>query len=555
MKTVLKIVVKAAFPKLRPALLCLAALVFSVSDSHGATRRREEQKAQEELDKARQELLLYQKQLEDVRVKRWQDKRNAVAAQEAFSDAWNEIKSDIDRLGQMKDQKEETLLRLQNQESEKRREVEEQENRLKQFGLQVRDKLAELGSEWEKGFPYRFSEKISRLSVAKKVLEKEDPAGAPALDRLLSLSYEDFLDGETRGITRDKLAVKGVAAAAAASRSDDASKAPLDMAAQARIAAGYTIRLGQAYQAFVSTESGDVAILGKTGRLDGKTWEWIEDLPEDVRASLRQAVMALASGMGDSAAAGDRMALLPMDVLLTKATGEGFTTKARGTFWKSVQKEFDGGGWVMFPILALALAGLIIVLYKVSVFLRRDQSSQRLAAKVQALVEAGRVEDAIKLCKANPGSVGRVMLAILENADGTREDAESRAHEVMLHEAPALEKLITTMNILAAASPLVGLLGTVTGMVRLFRRHLGSPDRHQVGPGRRHSHAHRLQPVGSLGHAHHRQHGEVLRPFGEYAFPRRKARAGEERANKDRARECLSPSWKAWSRPVGSSSR
>ena len=38
----------------------------------------------------------------------------------------------------------------------------------------------------------------------------------------------------------------------------------------------------------------------------------------------------------------------------------------------------------------------------------------------------------------------------------------------MLHESPALEKRITTMNILAAASPLVGLLGTVTGMVRLF---------------------------------------------------------------------------------------
>jgi biopolymer transport protein ExbB len=38
----------------------------------------------------------------------------------------------------------------------------------------------------------------------------------------------------------------------------------------------------------------------------------------------------------------------------------------------------------------------------------------------------------------------------------------------MLHESPALERRVTTMNILAAASPLVGLLGTVTGMVRLF---------------------------------------------------------------------------------------
>lgn len=458
---------KSNNPMIRHCIAFAAALAFLFQDGSGAPRRREEQKIQEDLDKARQDLVLYQKQLEDVRVKRWQDKRNAVAAQEAFSDAWNEIKADIDRLGQMKDQKEETLLRLQNQESEKRREVEEQQNRLKQFGLQVRDKLNELGSEWEHGFPYRSTEKISALSIAKKRIEKEDPAGSPALDRLYGLAFGDFQDGESRSITRDKLAVKGVAAAAAAigmNSGDDAAKAPLDMASQAKIAAGYTLRLGQAYQAFVSTESGDVAILGKTGRLDGKTWEWIEDVPDNVRANLRKAVMDLASGPES----GDAMALLPMDVLLTKATGEGFTTKAKGTFMKSLEKEFEGGGWVMFPILALALAGILIVIYKVIVFLRRDQSAQRLSAKVQSLAAMGRIDEAIKLCKRKRGSVGRTLLAVLENARGGREDAESRAHEVMLHEAPALEKLITTMNILAAASPLVGLLGTVTGMVNLF---------------------------------------------------------------------------------------
>ncbi len=439
-----------------------ASALFAASLAHADTRRRQDQKAQEELDQARQELQIYQKQLEEVRVKRWQDKRNSVAAQEAFSDAWNEIKADIDRLGQMKDQKEETLLRLQNQESEKRQAVEEQDARLKQFGLQVRDKLGELGAEWEHGFPYRSVEKLGGLSVAKRALEKEDPAGSAAVERLYSLAYQDFLDGETRGITREKLAVKGVAAAAsAAPGSEDANKAPLDMASQARIAAGYTLRLGQAYEAFVSTESGDVAILGKTGRLDGKSWDWIEDIPDEVRVSLRKAVTDLASGKS-------AMVLLPVDVLLTKATGEGFTTKAHGTFWKTIQHEFDGGGWVMWPILSLATAGLLIVLYKVTVFIRRDQASRKLAGRVQALAAAGRTGEAMELCRKHPGSVGRVLLAILEKAGDSREDAESLAHEVMLHESPTLEKYITTMNILAAASPLVGLLGTVTGMVRLF---------------------------------------------------------------------------------------
>ncbi len=442
-------------------LACTWVALFP-NPTEGASRRREEQKVQEDLDKARQEVQLYQRQLEDVRVKRWQDKRNAVAAQEAFSDAWNEIKADIDRLGQMKDQKEETLLRLQNQESEKRREVEEQQNRLKQFGLQVRDKLGDLGKEWENGFPYRSVEKLGALSNAKKSLEKEDASSSAALDRLFTLAYGDFVDGESKSIAREKLAVKGIAAAKA---SQEKNGAPLDMASQAKLAAGYVVRMGQAYQAFVSTESEDVAILGKTGRLDGQAWEWIEDLPDNVRKDLRTAVLGLASSQDLQL---DSMVMLPMDVLLTKATGEGFTTKARGTFLKTIEHEFDGGGWVMFPIMALMLSGLIIIIEKVFVFIRKDQAAEKLSAKVQAYAAANRIPEAIVLCKKSPGSVGRVLLSILERSEGSREDAESKAHEVMLHESPALEKRITTMNILAAASPLVGLLGTVTGMVRLF---------------------------------------------------------------------------------------
>lgn len=447
-------------------VIFIAFSFLIVMPAEGASRRREDQKVVEDLDKVHQELLLYQNQLEDIRIKRWQDKRNAVAAQEAFSDAWNEVKADIDRLGQAKDQKEETLLRLLNQESEKQHEVDEQEARLKQFGLQVRDKLNELGLEWERGFPYRSMEKTGALSEAKKALEKEDAAGSAALDRLFTLSYGDFLDGESRSITRDKLAVKGVAAAMAKASTKDGAKVtstgPLDMAAQAKIVAGYFVRLGQAYETFVSTEGEDVAILGKTGRLDGQAWDWIEDVPDQVRKELRSSVMALVSEQGPELVA------LPMDVLLTKATGEGFTTKAKGTFWKTMEHEFDGGGWVMWPIMLLAGSGILIILEKIFVFMRRDQDAQKLADRVLLLTQNGKRNEAILLCKKQKGSVSRVLLAILEHADGPREEAESKAFEVMLHESPSLEKRITTMNILAAASPLVGLLGTVTGMVRLF---------------------------------------------------------------------------------------
>lgn len=434
------------------------ALLLCPATVQADTKRREEQKLEDELNKSRQELAQYQRQLEDLRVKRWQDKRNAVAAQEAFSNTWNDLKADIDRLAQMRNQKQEMVLRLQSQESEKQAFIDEQENRLKQFGLQTRDKLGELEKEWELGFPYNSMERMGEAGAFKKWMEKGDAASPPALERLFALAHKDFVAGETREIVRDKLAVRGLASAQAS----PGAAARLDPKTQARLVAGYRIRIGQVYQAFVSTESEDVAVLGKTGRLDAKAWEWIEELPPDVRDQIRTAVRKLAAGDSSS------MALLPMDVLLTKATGEGFTTKAQNTWWKSFMAQVEAGGWVMYPIFALGFVGLLIILEKVVVFLRRDQNAVRLSGRVQRLVEEGRIEEARALCRGQKGSVSKVLLAILEHADDSREEAESAAHEVLLHESPALEKRVSTMNILAAAAPLVGLLGTVTGMVRLF---------------------------------------------------------------------------------------
>lgn len=473
-----------------PHLFLILSILCSlfINNTSAASRRRDDQKVQEELDKAKQEVQLYQNQLEEVRVKRWQDKRNSVAAQEAFNDAWNEVKTEIDRLGQIKDQKEESLLRLQNQETQKAKEVEEQVSRLKQFGLQVRDKLNELGKEWGNGFPYRAVEKLSALSTVKKEFEKSDPASYSGLNQLFTLAYGDFVDGETRSIAREKLALKGVAAMDKTA-AQKISPSAIALGSQAKIAAGYIVRLGQAYQAFVSTEGEDVAILGKTGRLDGQAWEWIEEIPEMTRKNLHSSVLEIVQSQDKPLKANESNAsnasnlttgntqvtdisknfsLVPMDVLLTKATGEGFTTKTHNTLRKTIEHEFDGGGWVMWPIMGLMLAGILIVIERIIVFMRKDQNALKLSKKVQAFVSADQIPQAIQYCKKHPGAVSRVLLGILERSNGSREDAESKAHEIMLHESPSLEKRITTMNILAAASPLVGLLGTVTGMVRLF---------------------------------------------------------------------------------------
>jgi len=75
----------------------------------------------------------------------------------------------------------------------------------------------------------------------------------------------------------------------------------------------------------------------------------------------------------------------------------------------------------------------------------------------------------ISLCEQEGEKpVPRVLLAGVKNRDMGREELENVLQEAILNEIPNLERFLSTLGMLAAISPLLGLLGTVTGMINTF---------------------------------------------------------------------------------------
>ena len=120
----------------------LIAGLFSLGYTD-SIRRRQELAAAEEVRKLEQQLIFQQQELEKIKVSRWQDKRNAIARKEAFSESWEDIRREMDQLIQRKNQKESMLMRLDNQIAQQENDLKTLENRLKDFGIQLSEKSEE----------------------------------------------------------------------------------------------------------------------------------------------------------------------------------------------------------------------------------------------------------------------------------------------------------------------------------------------------------------------------------------------------------------------------
>jgi len=135
---------------------------------------------------------------------------------------------------------------------------------------------------------------------------------------------------------------------------------------------------------------------------------------------------------------------------------------------KTILSVINSGGTIAWIIVGLGvLAGLLIVLR--IIFLRNASASTGKVDKaVGALVAQGKLDEALKACKRMKGSTANVVASALRNLDRDREHIEDIVSEQILHESTHLNRFGTFIIVIAAVAPLLGLLGTVTGMISTF---------------------------------------------------------------------------------------
>jgi biopolymer transport protein ExbB len=126
------------------------------------------------------------------------------------------------------------------------------------------------------------------------------------------------------------------------------------------------------------------------------------------------------------------------------------------------------GGFFIYPIIFCSIVALAVFLERLWVLQRKHVIPAELIRKVEDLLKKQKLSDAIFLCQADPSSIARVFFAGLKNAGRgmwlVKESIEERGGR----EAAILEKRVGILSTIASLTPLLGLLGTVSGMIKTF---------------------------------------------------------------------------------------
>jgi biopolymer transport protein ExbB len=122
----------------------------------------------------------------------------------------------------------------------------------------------------------------------------------------------------------------------------------------------------------------------------------------------------------------------------------------------------------MVPISLVGLFGILLSLDRLWVLYLRNGSAGKLAGRVIAECAAGHVAEAAMLCRHRRGTVPRVMAACLARYEAGQRAMEDAVAEQLLHEVPKLQRGLGGIAVLAGVAPMLGLLGTVTGIISTF---------------------------------------------------------------------------------------
>jgi biopolymer transport protein ExbB len=130
----------------------------------------------------------------------------------------------------------------------------------------------------------------------------------------------------------------------------------------------------------------------------------------------------------------------------------------------------EAGGWLVWPILAAALVAAVLGAERLAVLFRLKADSDAVVSQVLDLARSRRLEECRGYCAARRSTPAcRVLERTLAVMGEKREAVETALQEALLGELPRLERFLPTLSVLAAVAPLLGLLGTVTGMIETFQ--------------------------------------------------------------------------------------
>lgn len=143
------------------------------------------------------------------------------------------------------------------------------------------------------------------------------------------------------------------------------------------------------------------------------------------------------------------------------------------------------GGWLMVPILACSAIAMAIILERFWTLRTRSVIPPELGDQVQAWAMSRKLEESHIQALSENSPLGRILAAALRNRSRSREIIKEAVEDTGRHVIHELERYLNSLGTIAGVSPLLGLLGTVIGMIKVFGAILvhGVGDANQLAGG------------------------------------------------------------------------
>jgi biopolymer transport protein ExbB len=157
-------------------------------------------------------------------------------------------------------------------------------------------------------------------------------------------------------------------------------------------------------------------------------------------------------------------ALFPV-LLHAQEAAAGGGDVSLGQLWRQ-------GGWAMYPLALFSVAAFGLILYNALSIREQPLLRADVVTELDQALSTGDVTAAKTVCDENPCLVANITRAGLVRAEGSHFDAEAvekAMEEASVEEVAGPFGIISYLSIIATLAPMVGMLGTVSGMIKAFR--------------------------------------------------------------------------------------
>jgi biopolymer transport protein ExbB len=128
------------------------------------------------------------------------------------------------------------------------------------------------------------------------------------------------------------------------------------------------------------------------------------------------------------------------------------------------------GGILMFPIMLTSVIALAITIERFITLRRASVDAREFMDTMRTVLRQNRIQEAIEICDENKSPVARIVKAGLLKSNRPKEDIREAIEDAAHLEVPRLERYMSALATCATVAPLLGLLGTVQGMMKALAR-------------------------------------------------------------------------------------